>query len=237
MSAPLLNLQKMPYPEQADQQIRVYANAVPPYISNAGKQAIRMLDLIKNETFGNADKVELLANEWAQCNVMSDSAREFQDATNNLVGYWEGPASQQYIQYSGSATATMNANQAAMHGVATTLANCVKTVYDTYSLALQYIGNCAGDIVGLGGYGVLAAIPGVDIVSIPALIIKVVDTLSNFVKNVTSLVSGAVSQIGSYQSGDTSFLASGNSFRAPNEPGGELGHTNSWVVTNRKSNS
>lgn len=242
MSGPVPTPQVPPYPMQADQQIRKYTNVVAPYIGpDTAPKVIAQLDQIKNDLLGNIGDVSRIASELSRCAVMADSGNEIQSATNSLVGYWQGPASQQYTQYAGSLVSTMNSNQNVLTDIGKTLGDCLKTVYDTYAEAIRFIGNCAGDLAGLGGQGIVAAlgqlIPGLDVLELSDFINKIIDILSDFVKNTADLLAQKYSLVGSYATSITSFLGSDKGFLVPSAPGEELGHTSSWVVVNRKSQS
>lgn len=235
MSGPLnADLARVPYPERADQEIRKAASFVPWDLG-----VVRTLDMIKNELFGDAEKAEQLARQWAQCTVMANSREEIQNAKTNLAGLWEGPAYQQFDQYAGSVVLTLNNDHAAVTEVGKTLGDIVQVVYDTYADAIRFVGNCAADLGGLGGYGLLAvstaAVPGVDIVTAGVFLTKLIDTLSGFVKNVDDLVSASVSKVGNYKSSATSLQASANSFQMPSRPGGEVAHSASWLVAGRST--
>lgn len=235
MSGPLkADLAKAPYPEHADQEVRKAASFVPWDLG-----VVRTLDMVKNELFGNAEKAEQLARQWAECTVMADSREDIQNAKTNLAGLWEGPAYQQFDQYTGSVVLTLNNDHATVTEVGKTLGDIVQVVYETYADAIRFVGNCAADLAGLGGYGVLAAstvaVPGVDLVTAGVFLTKLIDTLSAFVKNVDELVSASVSKVGTYKSSATSLQASANSFQAPSSPGGEVAHSASWVVADRNT--
>jgi uncharacterized protein YukE len=225
---------KAPYPEKADHEIRTAASFIPFDLG-----VVKTLDMIKTELFGNAEKAEHLSSEWTQCKDMSDSREEIQNAKNNLAGRWEGAAFEQFDQYSGSVVLALNNNHTALGNIGKTVGEFVQIVFDTYAAALKFMGSCAADLGGLTGYGGLAAatalIPGVDLVSAGVFLGKLVDTLQSFVKNVNDLVTNAVSQVGQYKTSATSLQASANSFQVPSIPGGEVGHTSSWIVANKKS--
>src|SRR5437016_10054698 len=139
---------KDPYPEQADQKIRQVASKFS-VISSDAQQVIQTLDMIKNELLGNSEAAQRLAQDWTDCNVMSDSSKELQDAMHNLAGRWQGAAFQQYSAYSSDVVATLNNNQSTMGNIATALAHCVALVFSTYSSAIKLILNCAADLASL----------------------------------------------------------------------------------------
>jgi hypothetical protein len=221
---------------EADRQIRQAAA-----IARWETAPIKILDMIMNDLFpvGDAEKVERIAHEWAQCNVMAESREEIQNAKNNLTGRWEGAAFEQFDQYSGSIVVALNTNHSAVTAIGRTVGEFVQIIYDTYSAAIKFMGDCAAELVGLTGYGVVALltfkVPGVNLVTGGVLVTKIMDTLSAFVKNVTTLVSDAISKVGTYKSSATSLRASANSFQVPSIPGGEVSHTSSWVPANRNS--
>ncbi|MGP4015715.1 hypothetical protein [Saccharopolyspora sp. 5N708] len=235
MNAPAADLAKAPYPMGADQQIRQAAALLPWDLG-----VIRTLDMIRTQLFGDAEKAQRFAQEWAQCAVMADSREEIQNAKNNLAGLWEGAAFQQFDQYSGSVVVALNTNHAAVTAIGRTVGEFVQIVYDNYAAAIKFMGDCAADLAGLMGYGGLAVltvyVPGVDLVTLGVFLTKLVDTLSAFVKNVNNLIVDAVSKVGTYKTSATSLLASANSFQVPSIPGGEVGHTSSWVPANRNAN-
>lgn len=235
MNAPLADLAKAPYPMEADREIRQAAALVPWDLG-----VIKTLHLIRTQLFGDAEKAQRIAHEWAQCGVMADSREEIQNAKNNLAGLWEGAAFQQFDQYSGSVVVALNTNHSAVAGIGRTVGEFVEIIYDTYAAALKFMGDCAAELGGLMGYGGLMAatllVPGVDLVTAGVFLTKLIDTLSSFVKNVNNLIVDAISKVGTYKTSATSLRASANSFQVPSIPGGEVGHTSSWVPANRNAN-
>jgi hypothetical protein len=114
--------------------------------------------------------------------------------------------------------------------MATTLGTCVQTVHNTYATAIKFIAQCAGDLINLGIYGVLAAIPVVDFVTGPMFVMKVIDKLTDFVKNVGGLIGDATTQIGSYKSSAISFATNANNFKQPEQLPDQVGNPGSWRV-------
>lgn len=237
MSTSLQGLSKAPYPEEADREIRkaaeIFIRLTP--FGSVGVEALRILEVINKQLFGDAEKAKLLAEQWAERSTMKDSREAVQDAKNNLAGLWEGPAFAQFDRYASNMVSILDTNHGVMKEMGTLLAGFVRIVFNTYASALTFMGQCAGEVVGIGASAALLRVPGANIVAVADIIMRVVDALSSFVSNVTSLIADNVRSLGEHQATEVSLQALLSKFQSPATPGGEVGHTSSWVVVNRKS--
>jgi hypothetical protein len=119
-----------------------------------------------------------------------------------------------------------------MGTIANTLGSSVQTVFSTYASAIGFIGKCVANLGELGAWAAIAAataeIPGVDVVTAAALANKILDTLVTFVKDVTTLISDAVTQIGQYKAQGIAFAVQGDQFQHPELVPDATGHTGEW---------
>lgn len=108
------------------------------------------------------------------------------------------------------------------------------TVFSTYASAITLIGNTVANLANLGAWTAIAVataeVPGLDLITATALADKIMDTLTAFIKDVTALVSGAVTQIGQYKSQGISFANQATQFQHPELLPGAVGHTGEWQV-------
>ncbi|QUQ65291.1 WXG100 family type VII secretion target [Kutzneria sp. CA-103260] len=222
-----------PYPNDADQIIRMASELV------FYTDPLHLLDLIRDRLFGDADKVVEMAHRWAENTVIPQTKVGLQTTKDVLGSYWQGPAYTQFNAYVGNVIGNLDANQAVMTNIATTLGNCAQVVQSTYASAIKLIGQCAGDLLNLGVLGASLFVPGVDLITGPALLLKAMDKLDDFVKNVATLLADAGNQIASYRSSGISFAANANAFKVP-EPIGDsnsgavIGSANDWHVIPNK---
>lgn len=210
------------YPKDSDATVRQWAS----YLNY--QSAIDTLDEIKDELFGNADQVDSLAYQWAQNQVMNNDQTNIQTATNNLAGNWQGPAYEQYTTFTSAVTSTLGQNQQAMGSIGNTLGNCVSIVYQTYASAINFIGSCAGALAPLAVEAPWLAVPGVDIVDAGVMYQQASNALGQFVTNVSTLIGGAVTQIGQYKQDGVMFASASNSYKAPAAPGQLMGDPAKW---------
>ncbi|GAA0651346.1 hypothetical protein GCM10010174_88870 [Kutzneria viridogrisea] len=222
-----------PYPQDADNVIRPIARLA------FKTEVISLLDLIRDQLFGDADKVAAMAHQWAQNTAISDTRTELQTVKDVLGSYWQGAAYTQFNSYTTNIITTLDANQTVMANFATTLGNCAQVVQATYASAIKFIGQCAGALINLGGLTASLFIPGVDLITTPVLVVKAMDKLEDFVKNVTTLIADAYNQIGTYRSSGISFAANATAFKVPeaiagSATGSVIGNARDWHVTPNK---
>ncbi|WP_020663149.1 hypothetical protein [Amycolatopsis benzoatilytica] len=192
--------------------------------------ALQVLDKVKNYLFGDADKVETLAQAWAENIVISEARGTISQATHSLQGYWSGPAFDQFSAYNSDVISALDADQATVAGLGNALANCVTIVYDTYGAALRFIGETAASLAGL--ILDLAAIP-VPVVGEVTVVNSIDDAksiLTDFIRNVTNLLADALHLIGQYKSASISFISMGANFKVVSLPPEQIGTTGSWHV-------
>ncbi len=221
---PVPNIPTIPYPDDADRKIREAAEKA------NHPDVIQLLDKIKNHLFGNAERINLIAQAWAKNTALVDSRLGIQYATQTLAGYWSGPAFSQYSAYSADATSALDADQSALAAMGTALGGCVSIVYNTYAAVIRLIGNTAADIVNTAVSVGIALIPGVGEFELSNAIQAVTDILTNFIKNCTDLLSSAVEQFGQYKSASVGFTASATGFKQLTPLPDQIGHPGSWHV-------
>lgn len=211
--------------------------------------AVHYLDVIEHQIYGNIPKIVTLGGHWAAEKPSSDAhaddmsvlATDISGATGTLAAYWEGAAYDAYQQYASTVSTTLKTDGQVMGQISAGLGECARIVYDTYSMMLTAVGNCAADLVGLNAsnilYAIGDAIPGVDLVTISMQISKVISTLEDFVKQATNLIAGAVKEFGDSTKTALAFGASAAQFVAPPGVSSSLGQAGSWQVKQQPNNS
>jgi hypothetical protein len=217
------------YPDPADEIIRHAAGLV-----NQGNPLI-VLDLIRDKLLGDADKVAELGRQWAANTVMQDTRTDLQTTRDVLGSYWQGPAYAQFDKYAANLVGNLDTNQTVIGNFGATLGKCGETVMSAYSNAVKLIAQTAADLLNIGALAGTLLVPGLDLITGPALLLKVIDKLSDFVKGFANLIAESMNQIASYHSSGISFAFNANNFRVP-EPLGPgtaagLGNANQWHVT------
>ncbi|WP_329068624.1 hypothetical protein [Amycolatopsis sp. NBC_01480] len=221
---PIPNFPSIPYPSDSDKKIREVAEKV------NHPDVIQMLDNIKNNLFGNAEKIELIAQGWASNTSMVDSRTEIQHATEKLSGYWSGPAYNQYSAYAADVTGAFDTDQSAIAAMGTTLGNCVSIVYNTYAAIVRFIGNTAADLVNAAANVLITLIPGVGELEASNALQATIDILTGFIRNCTDLLSSAVEQFGQYKGTAIGFTASAAGFKQLTPLPDQIGNPGSWHV-------
>jgi hypothetical protein len=220
-----------PYPDKADALIRGVAHQVEfRDIANL----VKVLDEVKNQLLGNAERVEQLAHQWVRDTTMNDGKQELGDMKGKLASYWSGPACDAFTSYTDGVSSNLDMNGPQIAKMGETLAAAVETVFNTYASAIEFIGTCAADLVKLGvNTGIFAAtveVPGLDILTGAEWIQTVVDTMAAMIQNVTSLIARATEQIGQYKSQAVGFAAAANQFQVPQSPPESATHVGLWHV-------
>ncbi|MFL6142160.1 MAG: hypothetical protein ACJ72N_09900 [Labedaea sp.] len=222
------NYIRLPYPADSDRRVRHAAEYV------EYEAAIKALDTIKNELCGNAERAGEISGMWRADETMLEGKDRLNYAKDHLASYWRGPAYNAFSSYTGNVVGVHDKDLVVMGTIATTLGSSVQTVFSTYASAIGFIGKCVANLGQLGAWTAIAAataeIPGVDIVTAAALANKILDTLVNFVKDVTTLIADAVTQIGQYKAQGIAFAVQAGQFQHPELLPDSTGHTGEWRV-------
>jgi hypothetical protein len=227
MSSPVdPNYIRLPYPDDADGKVRRAAEYV------EYEAAIKALDTIKNELCGNAERAAQISGKWRDDTTMIDGKDRLNYAKDHLASYWRGPAFNAFNSYTGNVVGVLDKDLVVMGTMANTLGTSVQTVFSTYASAISFIGKCVANLGELGAWAAIAAataeIPGVDVVTAAALANKILDALVAFVKDVTALISEAVTQIGQYKQQAVAYAVQGTQFQHPELVPDSAGHTGEW---------
>lgn len=204
---------ELPYPVKSDKKIRHAAGIV------EAEAVVQMLTLIKTQFLGNEVRTEGLARQWATDARMVDAKGHLNSMKYSLARCWKGPAFTAFNQYTIDTVGIMDKNAGGMDKIATTMASLMQIVYDTYAKALTFIGNCAAALGNLGvQIGIAAAtavVPAVDVLTTAAVLNKISDTLAAFMKEMTTLIAGAATQMGQYKAQGISFVSQATQWQIP----------------------
>jgi hypothetical protein len=175
---------------------------------------------------------------WGENTTMNDVKSDLNSMKYDVSTYWTGPAYTAFNAYTIDAVGIMDKDLTVMGTMATTLGSTVTTVFDAYSKAITFIGNCAAALANLGAAVAIAfataEVPGVNVLTSAAVLNKVSDTLAAFVKEVTALIAGAVTQMGQYQSQAISFSNQATQFQYPERLPDGATHARHWQVNPRR---
>ncbi|WP_410654581.1 hypothetical protein [Amycolatopsis sp. lyj-112] len=141
---------KLPYPEQADEEIRFYADLV-------GADGItELLRTLRNFLLGDLTKALGLADTFARQSRLKDASDLIKDTKLSLRGVWHGDAFDQFDAYASEATNAMAAGQTSLGNLTSVVSTLATTVISTYKNLLELLGNCASTLAQLGGkFGVV----------------------------------------------------------------------------------
>lgn len=216
------------YPAQQDHEVRQAAIRVD------YPAVIDTLNDIRNELLGDYVRVAELANHWGQSGVMRLPREDIANAKINVAQYWAGSAHRGFDGWSGDIVGMLDRNELTMGNISIVLGEMGEEVVKTYADAIEFIGKCAGNLVGLGGYAALASgtswIPGVNVLTTEALVTKIIDALSTFVIDVSGLIADSTERVGAYKTDGDALVVRANQFKAPVGLPREVGHPRSWNV-------
>jgi hypothetical protein len=175
-------------------------------------EAIEVVTKIRDELFGNADKMDTLATKWGQDKTMIKSKDDIDDALERLSGYWQGGGFDSFSRYSLKTSGKIADNESQMNGISDVMANCVGHVYNTYGMAIRLLSTCAHDLNSLG-IEHLAPVVG--------QLAKVLNTLNDFVKAWYDLLADAVDYMGQLMKEKASLGKYASDFVEVKEPGAD----------------
>jgi uncharacterized protein YukE len=220
-----------PYPEQQDAMIRKVAQQVEFH------DVLTVLDTVKNQLLGNAERVEQIAREWGADQTMNSGKQELGAMKDKLAAYWSGPANSAFTSYTDSVVTTLDENRALIGTVATTLGSAVSTVWNTYAAAIAFIGKCFANLVALGAHTALfvatVEVPGLNLLTAGEWINSVIETLKTFIQDVSDLIQSATETIGAYKENGVALASTAGQFQVPQAPPGEAGQPGLWHVNPR----
>ncbi len=101
---------------------------------------------------GDPGAVMATAKAWnAAGSLLWQSMASYSTATTDLIAKWEGTAHENFKVYMQDVQTKSNGNKEGIDAVATELLNSYQVVIDTYSKAIQEIGDAASKLNGLDG--------------------------------------------------------------------------------------
>lgn len=210
---------------------RVFSDAM----ATSHDAALRTLDTIRDELFGDASKMEDLANIWGRDKTMTASKSEIDTALQNLSGYWQGGGFSAYRSYSADTSAKFSDNERIMNDISGIMSDCIDLVYSTYADAIELISSCANSLEDLS---LEDLVPGA------GQLLKIWNALNDFVKAWADLYAKSVRKMGQLIKGKVTLHTLANDFHGLTEPGsgsgagdspqrmpGAAGNPDMWEVT------
>ena len=216
---------KPAYPDDHDKTIRQYAGL--PMIGD--QDAINMLNTIKNELFGNADKVYTLGKTWENYLALGTQAYNIQAATNNLSSDWSGDAKTQFDTFNSGVLSTLNKDDAVIKAIGNTLSACASQVYTTYANAIKEMADCVNSLAKAGLAVGFSWVPWVGEALDAGAVAYLWNALDAFVKGVEGLIADSITQIGQLKVNGTNFVGQAELFAAIAAPGDKMGITDDWT--------
>lgn len=212
------------WPAEAAGQVHGNATAV------GHDDALNVWHLIRDQLFGNADKMHDLADTWGRNKTMTSSKADIDDALEELSGYWEGGGFNSYRTYSGNIATLFATNERIMNDIADVMGECIEVVYDTYGDAVDLISKCANSLAELG---IEHLFPGV------GQAVKVWSTLNDFVQAWAELYAQSLRRMGQLMKSEVTLEKLGSDFEGLTKPGsgeprdmpGPAGDPDRWDVT------
>jgi hypothetical protein len=185
-------------------------------------KAINTVEIIRDQLFGNADKMEDLATIWGHDKTMTTSRDEIDVALENVDAYWQGGGFEAFSRYSLSTSTKFTTNESKMNDIAEVLGECVKIVYNTYSYAIELIGDCAN---------ALHELSPADFIPGAGQALKIWNALNDFVKAWNDLYAKSVREMGNLITGKLKLSQLANDFEDLRAPGDGAGDPDRWKVT------
>jgi uncharacterized protein YukE len=212
------------FPEDNAAKVREFAEL--PIIGH--KKAIELLNTIKDDLFGVADKVFKIADAWSTNETLGNTLTNLGDVSNGLTPYWQGRAASAFTSFTGTMLPAIRENRTAMQSMGKTLANCAKQVYVTYGNAIESIGTCAGKLAGIDAKLLAGLIPGVAVITLPSAINDILSALDTFVTQVTNFIADGVKQIGDFKENSVGFAVAANQATIFAKPDEIMGDPAEW---------
>lgn len=215
---------KAEWPEAQAAQVHTNATAV------GHDDALNVWHLIRDQLFGNVDKMEDLAETWGHNKTMTASKANIDDALADLAGYWEGGGFNSYRTYSGNIANLLATNERVMNDISDVMAECIKLVYETYGDAIDLISKCAH---ALAEFGLEHLFP------VAGQVVKVWRTLNDFVRAWNELFAESLRKMGQLTKGGVALKRLAADFEGLTKPGsgeprdmpGPAGDPDRWDVT------
>lgn len=187
------------------------------------QSALQWLDEIKNDFFGNSDKVLHTASSIAGNKTLGTLGQDVDGATATLSGYWEGGAANAYKSYAGNVSGVLKGNQAQVANIANGLGACVSVIYELYAQGIKLIGHTANDIttfalqagIEIGGGGPIGALWAAK---------QLIGLLNGFVNSAVDLLASGVSAVGRDAATGINFQAYSSQYYIPNNPAQNTGN-------------
>jgi hypothetical protein len=179
------------------------------------QEALDWLSIIRDQTFGNAERMEQLATDWGLSPAMTEPAEQISAAKTNLSAYWSGSAYNAFSGYASDTATKLGGNDGIMNDISGVLAQTVTTIYKTYSDAIKLISD--------------TAIKLLDISKVD----DITKELNSFVNNVVKLFADAMTTAGQYRATGITLAVKADSFKIPqaiNDTAPATTYAGQWLV-------
>lgn len=208
---------KPAYPQQADKKIREWAGK-PLMPDDIAHEAIKTLDKIQHYLFGDADKVQETARDWANDTTITQVAGKLDNTDRDVSSYWEGPAASAYKSYSHQLQNTISSNDKVFDTLGNSLQKCAGKVQDTYKILISFIGKIAGKLSRIAVDVPLLLVPGLDILQLSSMVDDAKSVLEEFITGAAKAINSAIDVIKGYNNEITRMITEAGNFELPPEP-------------------
>ncbi|MEC3980857.1 hypothetical protein [Amycolatopsis sp. H20-H5] len=198
------------YPEAEDQQIRDIADLI------GAEGIINLLDTLRVFILGDIGKVVALADKFARDKKLIEAAAAINEVQLSLNGAWQGDGYAQFDKYAGLATSALSKGQDGIVKLTSTMTAVAKAVMDTYKTLIGFIGNCAANLIQVGGKVVIALLTA-EVPVLNALETKdVIDFVNNafatFWKDCSAALGSMITTVGDFVKAGVDFTSIENNF-------------------------
>jgi uncharacterized protein YukE len=139
------DLGNLHYPDDADAQVRQYANLI------GAHGILHLLDTLRVFVGGDIRKVLIIGDKFAQNSAFTDAVNLLNEAKLDLQARWHGDAADQFTTYATTAVSVLSQNQAALKTLMDETARIATVIINNYKDLLLALARCASNLAKLGG--------------------------------------------------------------------------------------
>lgn len=197
---------------------------------------IDLLKIIATEVLGDAFVVYDRAQAFARNESFELAGKDMQAAAQQVAGVWSGYGHAQFDKHAGSVVSALGANQNAVRAFADTLLQAAATVVHVYADLVDFVGQCAANLAGLGGKIAIAlvtsGVPVLNLLTLDEVLSTITDAFSTFMSDATTLIANGVRTVGDLMSQAVSFDKAAASFEEIPAlgSGGRIGDPKYWEI-------
>ncbi|SDC97212.1 WXG100 family type VII secretion target [Actinokineospora iranica] len=218
-----------PVPAGADNRVFPYDSAatVVYWGDKAGNPLVRKLVDEVRDWLGHPEIVTSLAHQWGvdAKHHMDQSSGGLTSCLLDVKAYWQGPAFDSFAGYIGQVQEVVKANAQVLTEMGKLIQEMHKHITETYKSGIQFIGQCAADILAAAGgiAGNWAKLWG-------AVAEGVLTLLGRFVTSTSTLAQKALDVMDGYSKSAFDLESKAVDLKIPDTAPASVGENGNWKV-------